>query len=249
MRLLGRAGSMKLFGRGGPAGFSGELAADERILAQAVTDDGGPVVATSHGLWFRESAAGTGSIGPGVGGFDFGGPGVGGTDVDEPGLVRAGSGDAGTSGSGPEPAMGGVRRIGWHEINKATWQTGMLTVVVAERIEVVGCLDARSAGAPLGVDVRSGCAPLGVEIIADGPPRRLRLPDPGKVPQTVQARVEGSIRTRARRILPGGGTWVVHRRVVGQDGVLLQVRPDPDTDPAAVRRLAAEVAAEFGGAG
>jgi len=205
MRLLTR-----LFGRGGPAGFSGELAADERILASAVTDDGGPVVATSHGLWLR----------------------------------------------GSDPAVGSVRRTGWHEINKATWQTGVLTVVVAERIEVVGCVDARSAGAPLGVDARSAGAPLGVdarsagaplgvEIIADGRPRRLRLPDPGKVPQTVQARVEGSIRTRARRILPGGGTWVVHRRVVGQDGVLLQVRPDPGTDPAAVRRLAAEVAAEL----
>jgi hypothetical protein len=34
----------------------------------------------------------------------------------------------------------------------------------------------------------------------------------------------------------------VQRRVAGRDGVVLQVRPDPGTDPDLVRALAVEVA-------
>ena len=115
----------------------------------------------------------------------------------------------------PEPD-GGARRVGWHLISKATWQSGTLTVTEAAEVDVVE----------------------GAVLIADRPPRRLRLADPGRVPETVQARVEASIRSRHHRTLPGGGAWFVQRKVPGQDGIVLQVRPDPGTDDAAVRRVA-----------
>jgi hypothetical protein len=62
------------------------------------------------------------------------------------------------------------------------------------------------------------------------------------VPETVHRRVTGSIKTRHHRDLPGGGAWFVQRTVAGRDGILLQVRADPGTDAAAVRRVAGEVA-------
>ena len=158
-----------------PPGFTGRLAADERVLASATTVDGAPVVATSLGLWV--------------------------TDAD-----------------------GSPRRTGWHLISKATWGQGTLAVVEAHQVgEAEGAV-----------------------LIVDRPPRRLRLRDPGQVPEQVHARVEGSIRSRHHRALPGGGAWFVQRKVPGRDGVLLQVRADQGTEEAAVRRVAATVAAAIG---
>jgi hypothetical protein len=57
--------------------------------------------------------------------------------------------------------------------------------------------------------------------------------------------VTSSIRYRHHRELPGGGAWFVQRSVPGRDGLLLQVRADPGTDPAAVRRVATEVAGQL----
>ncbi|GAB2754858.1 hypothetical protein GCM10027174_32890 [Salinifilum aidingensis] len=111
------------------------------------------------------------------------------------------------------------RRVGWHLISKATWDAGSLSLVEAEEI----------ATADQAV------------VLRDHPPRRLRLSVPGRVPQVVHERVTGSIRSRHRRDLPGGGAWVVQRRVPGQDGVVLQVRGDPGTDEQLVTALAREV--------
>jgi hypothetical protein len=86
----------------------------------------------------------------------------------------------------------------------------------------------------------------GAVLLTDRPPRRFRLVDPGKLPETVHARVEGSIRSRHHRDLPGGGAWFVQRKVPGRDGTVLQVRPDPGTDPAAVAQVAADVARTLG---
>jgi len=61
----------------------------------------------------------------------------------------------------------------------------------------------------------------------------------------VHVRVNGSIRSRHRRDLPGGGAWFVQRKVPGRDGIVLQVRPDPGTDEDAVQRVATEVAAKI----
>jgi hypothetical protein len=123
----------------------------------------------------------------------------------------------------PDPD-GTQRRIGWHLINKASWQQGGITLIEAEQVDVVD----------------------GALLITDRPPRRLRLVEPGRVPETVHARVEGSIKSRHHRELPGGGAWFVQRKVPGRDGVQLQVRPDPGTDEQALRRVAGQVATMIG---
>jgi hypothetical protein len=117
------------------------------------------------------------------------------------------------------PGPEGARLVGWHLISKATWKSGVLTVVEAEEAETIG----------------------GAVLLADLPPRRLRLTEPGRVPETVHARVEGAIRSRHHRDLPGGGAWFVQRKVPGRDGVALQVRPDPGTDLAVLRQVVADV--------
>jgi hypothetical protein len=117
------------------------------------------------------------------------------------------------------PAGDEVRRIGWHLISKATWDQGTLTVIEARE------------------RARAGDAVL----LADLPARRFEVTRPGKLPQVVHARVTGSIRSRHRRELPGGGVWFVQRKVPGT-GIVLQVRADPGTDERAVERLATEVA-------
>jgi hypothetical protein len=115
------------------------------------------------------------------------------------------------------------RRIGWHLVSKATWSDGALTVVEAEEFDSTG----------------------EVALLRDLPPRQLRLAEPGGVPEAVHKRVESSIRYRHHRELPGGGAWFVQRSVPGRDGLLLQVRADPGTDAAAVRRVATEVAGQL----
>jgi hypothetical protein len=118
------------------------------------------------------------------------------------------------------PDSDGARRIGWHLVSRAVWKGGALAVVeamVAEEID-------------------------GAILLADRPTRRFRLVEPGRVPEAVHARVEGSIRSRHHRELPGGGAWFVQRKVPGRDGTVLQVRPDPGTDPAVVAQVAADVA-------
>ncbi|OLF08505.1 hypothetical protein BLA60_23120 [Actinophytocola xinjiangensis] len=121
------------------------------------------------------------------------------------------------------PAQEGQRRVGWHLISKVTWGNGVLEVV-----------EARESGT-------AGDAVL----LADERPVRYQLERPNKLPDVVHNRVNGSIRSRHRRDLPGGGVWFVQRKVPGRDGIVLQVRPDPGSDEEAVRRVAAEVAAKI----
>ncbi|RZS29651.1 hypothetical protein EV193_11954 [Herbihabitans rhizosphaerae] len=113
-----------------------------------------------------------------------------------------------------------ARRLDWHLISKAAWDDGSLTVVEAR--------ESGTAGAAV--------------LLEDQAPQRFRLSTPRKVPQVVHQRVTGSIKSSHHRDLPGGGAWFVQRSVPGQDGVVLQVRPDPGTDEGPLRSLAAEVA-------
>jgi hypothetical protein len=117
----------------------------------------------------------------------------------------------------------GSRRVGWHMISKATWGGGALILI-----------ESTEAG-------RAGDA----VVLSDLPPVRFVLTGPGKIADIVHARVTKSIASRHRQELPGGGAWFVQRRVPGQDGVVLQVRPDPGTDEDAVARVAAEVASKI----
>lgn len=112
------------------------------------------------------------------------------------------------------------RRVAWHLVSKATWSGGAIGLVEADVLDSVD----------------------GVVLLADRPVRALRLAEPGRVPQVVHERVTSSVRTRHHRDLPGGGAWFVQRKIAGRDGVVLQVRPDPGTDEAALRQVVADVA-------
>lgn len=121
------------------------------------------------------------------------------------------------------PGEDGPRRVGWHLISKVTWGNGVLEVVEAE--------EAGTAGEAV--------------LLTDRPPVRYVLERSGNLPDVVHTRVNGSIRSRHRRELPGGGAWFVQRKVPGRDGIVLQVRADRGTDEEAVRRVATEVAAKI----
>lgn len=112
------------------------------------------------------------------------------------------------------------RRVGWHLISKAVWRDGTLTVVEAE--------ESGTAGAAV--------------LLADREPVRFSLPRPGKLPVMVRQRVDGSIRGRHRHELAGGGVWFVRRKLPGQDGTVLQARPDPGADAEVVAAIAREAA-------
>jgi hypothetical protein len=124
-----------------------------------------------------------------------------------------------------DPAQeNGSRRLGWHLVSKASWQNSTLVLIEATESEEVD----------------------GAVLLTDLTPARFRLADPGRLPEVVHARVEGSIKSRHHRDLPGGGAWFVQRKVAGQDGFSLQVRPDPGTDLDAVRSVAGSVARTLG---
>jgi len=118
----------------------------------------------------------------------------------------------------------GPRRIGWHLITKAAWGEGTVTVT-----------EAKETG-------RTGAA----VVLADLPPVTYTLPRPGRLPKLVWQRVDGSIRQRHRQEFPGGGgAWFVLRKVPGQDGTVLQARPDTAADADLVAEIATEVAAKM----
>ncbi|EHY91081.1 hypothetical protein ACWGRK_09250 [Saccharomonospora azurea] len=138
--------------------------------------------------------------------------------------------DSGTGGHVAVSALGlwvpggdGPRRIGWDLISKAVWSGDALVVTEAEVAE------------------RAGEA----VVLRDLPPVRHVLSKPGRIPYLVRQRVESSIRSRYRKELPGGGAWFVVRKLPGTDGVVLQVRPDPGTEPDVVRDIAREAAAKL----
>ncbi|MFB9568887.1 hypothetical protein [Saccharopolyspora hordei] len=111
------------------------------------------------------------------------------------------------------------RRVGWHLLSKVTWRDGVLVVVEAEESGEAG----------------------GAVLLRDRPGRRLPLTEPRRLPDVVHERVNGSIRSRHHRDLPGGGAWFVQRKVPGRDGIVLQVRPDRGADEQAVAEFAATV--------
>jgi len=112
------------------------------------------------------------------------------------------------------------RRAGWHLISKAVWREGILTVVEASEIGTAGA----------------------AVLLADAEPVRFALPRPGKVPQMVRQRVDGSIRGRHRHELADGGVWFVQRKIPGRDGTVLQARPDPGVSLETVSAIAREAA-------
>ncbi|KID30153.1 hypothetical protein JD82_01520 [Prauserella rugosa] len=126
------------------------------------------------------------------------------------------------------PGQDGPRRIGWHLVSKAAWSDGVLTVVEAVEAEDLD----------------------GAVLLRDLPAVRLSVPRAGRLPELVRRRVEGAIRARHRKDLPGGGgAWFVLRKVPGTDGLVLQARPDAGTDVETVRAMAREAARTLSGDG
>ena len=115
------------------------------------------------------------------------------------------------------------QRVPWHLVAKAAWAGGALEVIESREVEQLGG---------------------GVVLLADAEPRRLPLPEPGKVPETVHRRVTAAIHSRQHHDLPSGGAWFVQRRTPA--GVVLHVRADQGTDPDEVRTLAAGVGEKLG---
>ena len=115
------------------------------------------------------------------------------------------------------------QRWGWHLISKARLTGQALAVTVAE---VVGQLSD------------------GTQVLIDMPVLDFQLAEPSTITDVVHARVRRSVAASGYLPWPGGGGWVVLRRVPGQDGVTRQVRLDPgaDTDTPGFERAIGAVA-------
>lgn len=106
-------------------------------------------------------------------------------------------------------ADGGWRRVGWHQIVKATWTDAGLEVVE-------GAVD-----------------PDGV--VSDQAPVRYRLEEPRNLPLVVRQRVERSIGRWEQVRVPGGTGRIVGRREPGVNGISWTARVDsgtPESDEA-----------------
>jgi hypothetical protein len=178
------------------------LERDERVLAWAETVTAGP-------------GAGTGAAGVRAGGVPVGGAGA--ADVPAADLP---AGDLPAGGTGGGRALVATNRglwvpmdppgrLGWHEINKATWSEDKLAVTAA-----------RVAGSGAGYD-----------IVEDLPTVAFALATPGDLPAEVRARVTRSVGPTSHHPLPGGGgARVAARRVPGVDGLRWTVRYDSEVD-------------------
>ena len=96
----------------------------------------------------------------------------------------------------------GADRLSWHEIHKAVWADGTLTVTPAVFTP--------------GDDYA---------FASDAPPVTVTLAEPRMVPRRVRERVTASVAYTSVYPIPGGGiVRVVARRVSGRDGLSWSVR-------------------------
>ena len=119
----------------------------------------------------------------------------------------------------------GRNRLPWHEIHKAIWRDGTLTLV------------------PAATAIADGD---GYSVVEDLPAVSVTLPLPGDVPKRVRERVTGSVAYTSHYPLPtGGAARVVARRVSGRDGLTWSVRFDGvvDHDDPVVREVTADLVA------
>ncbi len=114
-----------------------------------------------------------------------------------------------------------AERWDWHLISKARLADRVLAVTVADEV-------ARWPG--------------GTVVLMDRPEVRLRPQRPSRLTDAVHDRVRRSVAASRHVAWPGAGGWVVLRRVPGRDGLMVQVRIDPDADPGAAGFAAAVMA-------
>lgn len=127
----------------------------------------------------------------------------------------------GPAGAGANPPA----RLGWNEINKATWTGEKLNVTAAR---VTGHGD-------------------GYDVVEDLPTVGFPLAEPRELPGEVRARVTRSVGPSTHHPLPGGGgVRVVARRVPGVDGLCWTVRYDTgvDHDDPVIRDVTAQLVAQ-----
>lgn len=129
---------------------------------------------------------------------------------------------------------GEPERLRWQHISKARLAARVLTVTWAR---------------PVGTFEAFG-HPDGLVVLADEPERSFPLSVRSGLTDAVHTRVRRSVAASRRVDWPGGGGWVVLRRVPGQDGLTPQVRVDAGMDPQTTGFLAAAavVAAELSAA-
>jgi hypothetical protein len=94
-------------------------------------------------------------------------------------------------------------RLGWEQVHKARWDSGVLTVVPSLEVE------------------------LGVR--EDGAPRRYEVVEPLGLPDEVRTRVTRSVAYSTHHRVGDGGVRIVARRVPGRDGLSWAVRYDSGT--------------------
>lgn len=113
-------------------------------------------------------------------------------------------------GADPGSNQLGWRRLGWHQIVKATWTEAGLEVIE-------GAVDADG-------------------VVADLPPVRYRLSEPRNLPLVVRQRVEHSIGRWEQVRVPGGTGRIVGRREPGVNGISWTARVDSGTPDSAEAR-------------
>jgi hypothetical protein len=134
----------------------------------------------------------------------------------------------------------GRPRLGWHQINKATWSGARLTVVPAVAVGDPVPMDGHGTSRPV-----RGDAAVSFVVMADDAAVSVHLADPGDVPTAVRQRVTRSVAYTVHHPLSTGGVRVVARRVPGMDGLAWHVRYDEGThtaDPAVIATTAELVA-------
>lgn len=111
------------------------------------------------------------------------------------------------------PVDGAPLRLGWHELHKAGWADGTLTLIAADSAPLVPDSD--------------------ISVSVDTAPATYQLADPGNLPRRIRERVTASVAYTSLHQLDGGGAVrVVGRRVSGRDGLTWFVRYEGKVDPA-----------------
>jgi len=103
-------------------------------------------------------------------------------------------------------------RLGWELVAKAELSARVLSIIA---MQVVGEF----------AD--------GTQVLVDDPAREYTLAGRSGLTDVVHNRVRRSVAASRHLGYPGGGGWVVLRRVPGRDGLRRQVRLDAGTDPGA----------------
>jgi hypothetical protein len=103
-------------------------------------------------------------------------------------------------------------RLGWELIAKARLTARMLSIIPTQVVDQFAD---------------------GTQVLMDEAPREYALAGRSGLTDVVHTRVRRSVAASRHLDFPGGGGWVVLRRVPGRNGLTRQVRLDPGTDPGA----------------